>query len=56
MDIQDIHGVTRIGSKLRQEIRQSSMSYHEKKHYFWKRQACALWCAVAILTGLVILW
>ncbi len=54
--MQDIHGVSKIGSKLRQEIRRNTMSYHERKHYFWKRQAYALWCAVVVLSGLVILW
>ena len=54
--MQDIHGVSRIGSKLRQEIRRQTQGYHERRHYFWKRQAYALWGAVVVLVGFVILW
>ncbi|WP_157493172.1 hypothetical protein [Desulfonatronovibrio magnus] len=56
MDLQDAHGVSRIGSKLRYEIRRNKQSFHKRKHIFWKRQAYALWCAVVILIGFVILW
>ncbi len=49
MDTQNIHGVSSIGSKLRQEIRRSTQSYHEKRHYFWKRHAYILWLVIVIL-------
>ncbi len=51
--MQDAHGVTSIGAKLRQEIRRSRMSYHERKHYFWKRLCLVSWC---MLVGLATAW
>lgn len=52
MDMQKIHGVSSLGAKLRQEIRRQTQGYHERRHYYWRRQALSLW----IVVGLLIMW
>ena len=52
--MQDTQGVTSIGAKLRQEIRLQAKGYHERRHYYWKRQACVLWAAVGLLLTWII--